>query len=136
MVFRTNRRRKSSVKRRYTKRRGGSHKRKVYRNKHRRKSYHMKRGGGFGTKAQCYKQCQTINDDKRHANCLKSCDNAFKPENIQKYDEKLDNTAGDDYKTNFMDAEYFQGTPPPAAAVGTLPPAAAVGTADDDDVYV
>ena len=107
MVFRRSKYRRSNTKRRYTKRRGGSHKRKVYRNKHGRKSYKMRRGGGFGTKEQCYEQCQTIDDYDRRANCLKNCDNAFNPENIQSYDESIGNVAGDDYKTNFMDARNF-----------------------------
>jgi hypothetical protein len=107
MAFRRSKYRRSNTKRRYTKRRGGSHKRKVYRNKHGRKSYKMRRGGGLGKKAQCYEQCQTIDDSDRRANCLKNCDDAFDRATIQPYDEKLGNKKGDDYVTNFMDARHF-----------------------------
>jgi hypothetical protein len=109
MVFRTNRRRKSSAKRRYTKRRGVSHKRKVYRNKHRRKSYHIKRGGGFGTKSDCLINCETIKDKNStgYNNCSNGCHNTFNPNNIQQYDVKIGNTEGDSYKANYMDADKY-----------------------------
>ena len=110
MVFRTNRRRKSSAKRRYTKRRGVSHKRKVYRNKHRRKSYHIKRGGALGTINDCHKNCETIQDKNsiRYSNCLNGCSNAFNPKNIQDYDVKIGNREGDSYRTNYPDAHLYQ----------------------------
>jgi hypothetical protein len=117
MVFRRSKYRRSNTKRRYTKRRGGSHKRKVYRNKHGRKSYKMRRGGGFGTKANCLTECEKINIDENpiaYNKCLKGCNSAFNPDNTQSYDEKLGNTAGDDYKTNFMDARNYTVTDNPS----------------------
>ena len=110
MVFRTNRRRKSSTKRRYHKTARCSHKRKFYRNKHRRKSYHIKRGGGFGTNSDCLKNCETIKTKNPigYDNCLKGCNNAFDPKNIQDYDVKIGNTEGDSYKTNYPDAIVYQ----------------------------
>lgn len=116
MVFRRSKYRRSNTKRRYTKRRGGSHKRKVYRNKHGRKSYKMRRGGGFGTKEQCLTGCDEIKGNPvAYPKCVTGCNSAFNPDNIQPYDEKLGNTAGDDYKASFPDVGIYLKTPVPDA---------------------
>jgi len=70
MVAKTNRGRRSSTKRRYTKR-------KVHRNKHARKSYRTKRGGAFGKYNDCIGICNQINDTEKNAICMRGCANAF-----------------------------------------------------------
>ena len=77
----------------------------------------MKRGGGFGTKANCLTECEKIDIDANptvYNKCLTGCDNTFKSANIQPYDVKLGNTAGNDYKTNFMDARNYTVTDNPS----------------------
>ncbi len=59
--------RNSSAKRRYTKR-------KFYRNKHARKSYHMKRrGGGKGFLIDCEKECNKHTDPNKRQRCKEAC---------------------------------------------------------------
>ena len=70
MVSKTNRGRRTSLKRRYTKR-------KVHRNKYARKSYRTKRGGAWGKYNDFTSICNQIGDTKKKTTCIKGCENAF-----------------------------------------------------------
>ena len=70
MVSKTNRGRRTSLKRRYTKR-------KVHRNKYARKSYRTKRGGAWGKYSDCANICNAIVDPDQKAKCMRGCENAF-----------------------------------------------------------
>ena len=68
MVSKTNRGRRTSLKRRYTKR-------KVHRNKYARKSYRTKRGGAVGTLHDCELECNKYkyNNPNRYRECMENC---------------------------------------------------------------
>ena len=70
MVSKTNRGRRTSLKRRYTKR-------KVHRNKYARKSYRTKRGGAWGRYNDCTNSCNQIGDPEKKTTCMKGCERAF-----------------------------------------------------------
>ena len=73
MVSKTNRGRRTSLKRRYTKR-------KVHRNKYARKSYRTKRGGAWGKYSDCANICNAIVDPDQKAKCMRGCEKAFPTE--------------------------------------------------------
>jgi hypothetical protein len=67
----------------------------------------MRRGGGLGKKVDCLNECDEIKGNPvAYSKCVDGCDNAFKPLNIQLYDEKL-GIERDDYITNFPDARNY-----------------------------